>query len=116
MMLIVYPKDIADRRKVLLKGRVVTLINAAGSKVRIAEDGLWHETKELYELTNEHKVQLHLEGIKSLVAGKTIATLKSNGTGIQLVMEDNTRLDVTFAKDGEGLVFSVIDSDGKKVR
>jgi hypothetical protein len=115
MMLTIYPKDIANRRKVLLKGRVVTLIDASGSKVRIAEDGLWHETTELFELTDADEVQVHIDAIKSVIAGKTIATLKSNKTGIQLVLEDNTRLDVTYSRNGKGITFSVIDSDGKKV-
>ena len=108
-------KDIADRRKVLLKGRVVTVIELTGSKVRIAEDGLWHEANLFFELTDKDKTQVRLEAIKSLVEGKSIATLKSNRTGIQLVLEDNTRLEVTYSKDGEGITFSVLNSNGKKV-
>ncbi len=108
-------KDVANRRKVLLKGRVVTVIDLAGRKARIAEDGKWYEHKMFFELADEDKVQVRLEKIKSLIGGKTIATLKSNKTGIQLVLEDNTRLEVTYSKDGEGITFSVIDSDGNKV-
>jgi len=108
-------KDVANRRKVLLKGRVVTVIDLAGRKARIAEDGQWYETKQLFELTDADRVQLHLEKIKELLAGKTIATLKSNGTGIELVMEDNTRLGITYHKDGEGITFSVKDTGGTKV-
>ena len=108
-------KDAANRRKVLLKGRIVTVIDLAGSKARIAEDGKWHEHKLFFELTDNDKIQIRLEKIAALLAGKSIATLKSNGTGIQLVLEDNTRLDVTYSKDGEGITFSVLNSDGKKV-
>jgi len=108
-------KDTANRRKVLLKGRIVTVIDLAGSKARIAEDGQWYEHKMFFELTDDDKIQLRLEAIKSLVTGKGIATLKANGTGIQLVLEDNTRLEVTYSKDGQGITFSVLNSDGKKV-
>jgi hypothetical protein len=93
----------------------VTVIDLAGSKARIAEDGKWYEHKMFFELTNKDIVQIRLEKIAALVTGKNIATLKSNGTGIQLVLEDNTRLEVTYSKDGEGIVFSVINSDGRKV-
>lgn len=107
--------DIVNRRKVLLKGRVVTIIDLAGRKARIAEDGQWYENRMLYELTDKDIVQVRLEKIAALVTGKTIATLKSNGTGIQLVLDDNTRLGITYHKDGEGISFSVTDSDDKKV-
>jgi hypothetical protein len=107
--------DIPNRRKVLLKGRVVTVIGLAGSRARIAEDGKWYESKMFFELTDKDIVQMRLEKIAALITGKTIATLKSDGTGIQLVLEDNTRLGVTYSKDGEGISFSVIDSGGTKV-
>ena len=107
--------DVANRRKVLLKGRVVTVIDLAGRKARIAEDGQWYDNKMLFELTDEDRVQVRLEKIAALVTGKTIATLKSNGTGIQLVLEDNTRLGITYSKDDVGIDFSVIDTDGTKV-
>lgn len=107
--------DIANRRKVLLKGRVVTIINLAGRKACIAEDGKWYEHKLFFELTDKDIVQMRLEKVAALIVGKTIATLKSNGTGIQLVFEDNTRLETTYTRDGEGITFSVIDSDGNKV-
>jgi hypothetical protein len=114
-MLTFVKEDIVNRRKVLLKGRIVTVIDLAGSKARIAEDGEWHENKTLYELTDKDTVQVRLEKIAALVSGKTIATLKSNGAGIQLVLEDNTRLGITYHKDGEGISFSVTDSGGTKV-
>ncbi len=107
--------DTANRRKVLLKGRVVTVIELAGSKAKIAEDGKWYEHKMFFELTDKDIVQVRIEKIAELIIGKTIATLKSNKTGMQLVLEDNTRLDVTYSRDGEGITFSVINSDGKKV-
>jgi hypothetical protein len=81
----------------------------------MAEDGKWYETKELFELTDADKVQVRLGKIADLLSGKTIATLKSNGTGIELVLEDNTRLGITYHKDGEGISFSVSDPDGTKV-
>ncbi len=115
MILFDAKNDVVNRRKVLLKGRVVTVIDLAGSKARIAEDGEWYEHKMFFELTNKDIVQIRLEKITALVTGKTIATLKSNGTGIQLVLEDNTRLGVTYSKDGEGISFSVVDSGGIKV-
>ncbi len=114
-MLIFVKADIANRRKVLLKGRVVTVINLAGSKCCIAEDGKWYENRLFHELTDEDRVKVRLEKIAGLVAGKTIATLKSNGTGIELVLEDNTRLGIKYHKDGEGIVFSVTNSGGTKV-
>ena len=115
MILFDAKKDVVNRRKVLLKSCVVTVIALAGSKARIAEDGKWYEHKMFFELTDKDIVQVRLEKIKSLIAGKTIATLKSNGTGIQLVLEDNTRLGITYSKDGEGINFSVTDPEGKKV-
>ncbi len=116
MIILFYPKDVANRRQVLLKGRVVTILDLAGSVARIAEDGKWYEHKMFFELTDKDIVQARLEKIAALVTGRSIATLKStNGTGIQLVLEDNTRLEVTYSKDGEGIAFSVIDSNGKKV-
>jgi hypothetical protein len=114
-MITFYPKDVADGRKVLLNGRIVTVIDLAGRKALIAEDGKWHENKYLYELTDKDTVQVHLEKIASLLTGKTIATLKSNGTGVELVLEDNTRLGITYHKEGEGISFSVTDSGGTKV-
>ncbi len=108
-------KDTVNRRKVLLRGCIVTVIELAGSKARIAEDGKWYEHKMFFELTDKDIVQVRLEKIAALIAGKTIATLKSNGTGIHLVLEDNTRLEVTYSKDGEGITFSVLNSDGNKV-
>ncbi|KKK69143.1 hypothetical protein LCGC14_2937010, partial [marine sediment metagenome] len=91
------------------------ITDLAGRKARIAEDGKWYEHKMFFELADEDKVQVRLEKIAALVAGKSIATLKSNGTGIQLVLEDNTRLGITYSKDGAGIDFSVIDTDGTKV-
>ena len=114
-MLTFVKDDIVNKRKVLLKGRVVTIINLAGRSACIAEDGKWYENRLFYELTDADKVKVHLEKISALVSGKTIATLKSKGTGVQLVLDDNTRFEVTYSQDGEGLVFSVIDSDGTKV-
>ena len=107
--------DTANRRKVLLKGRVVTVIDLAGRRARIAEDGKWYEHKMFFELTDKDIIQIRLEKIAALVAGKSIATLKSNGMGIQLVLDDNTRLEVTYVRDGEGITFSVLTSDGNKV-
>ncbi len=115
MILFNAKNDIVNRRKVLLKGRIVTVIDLAGSKACIAEDGKWYEHKMFFELTDKDIVQVRLERIAALVAGKSIATLKSNGTGIQLVLEDNTRLGITYTRDGEGISFSVIDSSGTKV-
>ncbi len=107
--------DIQKRRRVVLKGRVVTIIGLAGSKARIAEDGQWYPHKMFFSLTEENITQDHIESLKSYIAGKSIATLKPMSTGVQLVLEDNTRLDVSYSKDNEGLTFSVIDSDGNKV-
>ena len=107
--------DHKNRRKVLLHGRVVTVIDLSGSKAKIAEDGKWHEHNLFFELTDADRVQVRIDKISELVAGRTIVTLKSNRTGMQLVLEDNTRLEVSYARDGEGITFSVIDSDGKKV-
>jgi len=114
-MIIFCPEDAKNKRRVILKGRIVTVIDMSGSKVRIAEDGLWYEQNLFFELTDDDKIQEHLGRIKELVAGKSIATLKPNETGIQLVLDDNTRLGVTYSKNEEGITFSVTDSNGNKV-
>ena len=107
--------DVKNKRRVLLKGRVVTVIDLSGRQALIAEDGQWYPHKMFFPLTEEVILQDHIDDLKSNVAGKSIATLKSTDTGVQLVLEDNTRLDVSYSKNGEGLTFSVIDSDGNKV-
>jgi len=107
--------DIKNRRRVILKGRVVTIIGLAGSQAHIAEDGQWYPHKMFFPRTEETLLLDHIEDLKSRVAGKRIATLKHTDTGVQLVLDDNTRLDISYAKDKEGLKFSVIDSDGHKV-
>ncbi len=104
-----------NKQRAILKGRVVTIVELAGRKARIAEDGQWYPRKMFFSLTKENILQGHIDDIKSNIAGKSIATLKSTDTGVQLVLEDNTRLDVSYSKDGEGLTFAVIDSDGNKV-
>lgn len=115
LMIVFNAKDVQKRRRVLLRGRIVTIIDLSGRKARIAEDGKWHEHKLFYPLMEEHVTQEHIEAIRSFVSGKSIATLKAEETGVQLVLDDNTRIDISYAKDKEGLVFSVIDSDGNKV-
>ena len=107
--------DIKKRRRVTLKGRVVTIIDLAGSKARIAEDGLWYEHKMFFPLTEEDITKDHIEALGSKIAGKSIASIKPEGTGVQIVLEDNTRLAISYSKDGKGLTFSVLDSNGKKV-
>ena len=115
-MIVFNPKtDIKNRRRVILKGRVVTIIDLSGRKARIAEDGQWYPNKMFFPMTEETILLDHIENLKSRVAGKSIATLKHTDTGIQLVLDDNTRLDIRYAKDREGLTFSVLDSDGIKV-
>lgn len=103
-----------NKNRAVLKGRVVTIIELAGRKARIAEDGQWYLRKMFFPLTKDNILQDHIEDIKSSIAGKSISTLKSTDIGIQLILEDNTRLDVSYSKD-EGLAFSVINSDGNKV-
>ena len=103
--------DVKNKRRVLLKGRVVTIIDLAGRKARIAEDGQWYPHTMFFPLTEESILQDHIDDLKSNVAGKSIATLKSTDTGVQLVLEDNTRLDVSYSKDGEGLTFCSPDCE-----
>lgn len=108
-------EDIKNRRKVVLNGRVVTIIDLAGSQAKVAEDGKWYPHKMFFPLTQENMTKEHIEKIKSLVAGKTISTVKPEGTGVQLILGDNTRLYVGYDKNGKGIFFSVLDSDGTKV-
>lgn len=115
-MILFDPKaDIKNRRRVILKGRVVTIIDLAGRKAKIAEDGQWYPHKMFFPMTEKTILLDHIEDLKSRVAGKSIATLKHTDTGIQLILDDNSRLDIRYAKDKDGLTFSVIDSDGNKV-
>ena len=105
---------ITNRRKVILKGRIVTVIDLAGYSARIAEDGKWHHMKDFFPLTEEHIRDEHIEDINRHVRGRSIATIKPNGTGVQLVFDDNTRLLVKY-DHAEGIVFGIIDSDENKV-
>ena len=106
--------DIANRRKVVLRGKVVTIIDLSGRKARIAEDGLWYDHKEFFPLTEEHISVDTVNTINRHISGKKIATVKPQNEGIQLIFEDNTRLFVVYSKQ-EGISFILKDSDDNKV-
>lgn len=109
-----HPKDIQDRRRVVLRGKVVTIIDLAGSKARIAEDGKWYEHEMFFPLTGEQLQQEFIDEVKEQIAGKTIASVKTVDTGIQVILTDNTRLE--FCYTGQfGVFLSVVNSDGKRV-
>lgn len=107
-------KDVANRRRVILKGRIVTVIDIAGRKARIAEDGKWYNHSEFFPLAEEDTRSEHLCSVSDNVVGKAIAAIKPLGTGFHFILEDNTRMVVSYGI-GDPLNVTVYDSDGNKV-
>jgi hypothetical protein len=107
-------KDVANRRRVVLKGRIVTIIDIAGREAKIAEDGQWYKHSEFHPLVEEDIQVEHINAVIDKIAGKSIATLKPLDTGFQFVLEDNTRVDVRYGA-GEELNVIVYDSNGERV-
>ena len=106
--------DIAERRKVILDGRMATVIDLAGSRVKIAEDGLWHEHTRFRPLAHEDIQKTHVDAVMSLIAGKNIAALRTEDKGFEFILEDNSRILVNYAA-GESLTIKVLDSNGRRV-
>lgn len=107
-------EDVANRRRVILKGRVVTIIDIAGREAKIAEDGQWYKHSEFYPLVKEDIQAEHINAVIEKIAGKGIATLKLLDRGLQFVLEDNTRVDVRYS-ESEALNIIVLNSNGEKV-
>lgn len=107
-------RDVANSRRVVLKGRVVTIIDIAGSKAKIAEDGLWYNHAEFFPLVKDDILVEHINAVVDNIGGKRIATLKLLDRGIQFVLEDNTRVDVRYSAS-EALNIIVFDSNGEKL-
>jgi len=107
-------EDVASRRKVVLKGRVVTIIDISGSTAKIAEDGQWYKHSEFYPLVKEDLQAEHINAVMEKITGKGIAALKPLDTGLQFVLEDNTRVDVRYSAS-EALNVVVYDSNGEQV-
>ena len=106
--------DVANRRRVVLNGRVVTVIDISGSKTKIAEDGQWYKHSKFHPLVKEDIQVEHINAVIDKIAGKPIATLKLLDTGLQFVLEDNTRVDVRYGASEE-LNIIVYDSNGERV-
>ena len=107
-------KDVANRRKVILRGRVVTIIDLSGRRARIAEDGLWYDNTEFFPLTDEHITEDIISSINSAVSDKKIAAVQPCNEGIQTILEDNTRLFVVYSKK-DGISFMLKDSDDNRI-
>lgn len=103
-----------QRRKVILNGRVVTVIGLRGREVRIAEDGKWYLMKDFQPLPEEVIRAEHIDAVRTHVTGKSIATMKPDGKGVQFILSDNTRVCVEYDKSGM-MAVSLLDSDGQKV-
>lgn len=106
--------DLKTGRKCLFKGRIVTPIDMAGRKVKLAEDGQWHLHEHLKPLTQYQIREELIKAMADLVEGKSISTLKAKGRGVEFVLSDNTRVGLTFTS-GENLELSVTDSDGQRI-
>lgn len=113
-MLLFRASDIAEHRKVILDGRTVTVIDLAGSKVKIAEDGLWHEYTRFRPLAHEDLQKAHTDAVVALVGDKSIAALRTLDNGFEFVLEDNSRILINYSKR-ESLTIKVLDSNGQKV-
>jgi len=107
-------EDVANRRRVVLNGRVVTVIDISGRKAKIAEDGQWYKHSKFHPLVKEDIQVEHINAVIDKIAGKPIATLKLLDTGLQFVLEDNTRVDVRYGASEE-LNIIVYDSNGERV-
>ena len=106
--------DVANRRKVILRGKIVTVVDISGRKARIAEDGLWYDHTEFFPLTEEHISLDTISTISAELVDKKIATIKPQGEGIQFIFEDNTRLSVVYSKkDGISLILK--DSNDNRI-
>ncbi len=106
--------DLKTGRKCLLQGRIVTPIDMAGRKVKLAEDGKWHLHELLKPLTQDQIRADLIATMADLVEGKSISTMKAKGRGVEFVLSDNTRVGLTITS-GENLELSVTDSDGKRI-
>jgi hypothetical protein len=106
--------DAKNSRKVLYKGRIVTVLDVSGAVVRIAEDGKWYPHIDFRPLTEDQLREEFIQKMSVLVEGKKISTLKAEGRGVQFVLDDNTRVGLDFASQ-ENLKLSVIDPDGKRI-
>jgi hypothetical protein len=106
--------DIRSGRKVVLKGRIVTPIEMAGDQIKIAEDGLWHPHSSLQPLTEDQFHEAMIQEMASLVEGKVISTAKAQGRGFQFVLDDNTRVGLSYASNGR-LELSILDPSGQRL-
>lgn len=106
--------DIRDGRKVIYRGRVVTPVEMAGATVKLAETGQWAHLDEIRPLVAE---QIHEDFIRSmlpLVEGRSIAMVKTLNKGFELVLEDNTRVSVSYGANGS-LNISITDPEGERI-
>ena len=106
--------DVKNGRKVLLRGKIVTVLDMGGAMVKIAEDGKWYPHVDLRPLTEDQIRDEFIQEMSVLVEGKKISTLKAEGRGVQFILDDNTRVGLDFSSE-ENLRLSVIDSDGKRI-
>lgn len=106
--------DIKTGRKCLLNGRIVTPIDMAGRKVKLAEDGQWHLHELLRPLTEDQIREDLVAAMAALVEGRAISTMKAKGRGVEFVLDDNMRVGLTITT-GENLELSVTDSDGQRI-
>jgi len=86
----------------------------SGDQIRLAEDGQWHPHLQMLPLTSEQIRQETIDQMAAEVAGKTIATLIPEGAGVSFVLEDNTRVGLSYGPDNT-LKLSVTDPDGERI-
>ncbi len=106
--------DIRSGRKVIYRGRVVTPVEMAGATVKLAETGQWAHLDEIRPLVAEQIHEDFIHSMLPLVEGKSIAMVKTQDKGFQLVLEDNTRISVGYAPGGS-LNISIMDPEGERI-
>jgi hypothetical protein len=100
--------------KMVFRGRVVNIIDMSGSLSKLAEDGQWHENCTLFPLTEELLRAEHVKEVEEQIAGRTVAAFKPEGAGIQLILDDNTRLVIGYSPEGAVSV-KLLGSNGNRV-
>ena len=112
-------EDIRQGRKVLgakgpIRGRILTPIGLSGDMVKIAEDGQKYPSDWIVPLTEDQIHEELVQSVVSIVEGKSIVNLQAKGRGVSFILEDNTRVTLDYAKEGN-LKLSITDAVGNKV-
>jgi hypothetical protein len=109
------PEDLKNGRKAIFRGRIVTPIDMSGAEVKLAEDGKWHPRAEMSYLTEDQIREEVILELSNLVEGKQISTMKAKGTGVEFILDDNTRVGLNYDPRKPALKLSVTDPEGKRI-